>query len=190
MAIVSKQRTLSRAPIIDIACSWTCYQLKGLKGLDSPMLRCWHRYFERKKRLLPKSQWPQYFLLWQNWDLSVRNSTIRSFMGSLSINPNDTMIRTAERVDCLWFAKAFWNFRTQLKDPTVQFCFAARSDLSFYNWDTQHSTSNESPNFQILPDHEQGLLFKNKRDRKARLFSKKTGGIHIDSQICPNPTTN
>ena len=42
-----------------------------------------------------------------------------------------------------------------------------RSDLSFYNWDTQHSTSNESPNFQILPDHEQGLLFKNKRDRKA-----------------------
>ena len=43
----------------------------------------------------------------------------------------------------------------------------ARSDLSFYNWDTQHSTSNESPNFQILPDHEQGLLFKNKRDRKA-----------------------
>eukprot|EP00439_Symbiodinium_sp_Y106_P033541 s3652_g4.t1 len=41
------------------------------------------------------------------------------------------------------------------------------SDLSFYNWDTQHSTSNESPNFQILPDHEQGLLFKNKRDRKV-----------------------
>merc|ERR1719355_146020 len=29
------------------------------------------------------------------------------------------------------------------------------SDLSFYNWDTQHSTSNESPNFQIIPDHEQ-----------------------------------
>ena len=46
-------------------------------------------------------------------------------------------------------------------------CASPRSDLSFYNWDTQHSTSNESPNFQILPDHEQGLLFKNKRDRKA-----------------------
>ena len=46
------------------------------------------------------------------------------------------------------------------------------SDLSFYNWDTQHSTSNESPNFQILPDHEQGLLFKNKRDRKAWIVSK------------------
>merc|ERR1712151_936985 len=41
------------------------------------------------------------------------------------------------------------------------------SDLSFYNWDTQHSTSNESPNFQIIPEPEQGLLFKNKRDRKV-----------------------
>jgi len=41
------------------------------------------------------------------------------------------------------------------------------SDLSFFNWDTQRSTSNESPNFQIMPDHEQGLLFKNKRDRKV-----------------------
>ncbi|CAJ1329142.1 unnamed protein product [Effrenium voratum] len=46
------------------------------------------------------------------------------------------------------------------------------SDLSFYNWDTQHSTSNESPNFQILPDHEQGLLFKNKRDRKGCIEEK------------------
>jgi len=40
------------------------------------------------------------------------------------------------------------------------------TDLSYYNWDTQQSTGQESPNFQIMPDHEQGLLFKNKRDRK------------------------
>merc|ERR1712217_633995 len=50
------------------------------------------------------------------------------------------------------------------------------SDLSFYNWDTQHSTSNESPNFQINPDHEQGLLFKNKRDRKV---------INVDPKVEP-----
>lgn len=50
------------------------------------------------------------------------------------------------------------------------------SDLSFYNWDTQHSTSNESPNFQIMPDHEQGLLFKNKRDRKV---------INVDPKVQP-----
>merc|ERR550537_13522 len=40
------------------------------------------------------------------------------------------------------------------------------TDMSFFNWETHHSTSNDSPNFQIIPDHEQGLLFKNKRDRK------------------------
>lgn len=50
------------------------------------------------------------------------------------------------------------------------------ADLSFYNWDTSHSTNNESPNFQINPDHEQGLLFKNKRDRKV---------INVDPKVEP-----
>mmetsp|Transcript_38539 Transcript_38539/g.77530 ORF Transcript_38539/g.77530 Transcript_38539/m.77530 type:complete len:234 (-) Transcript_38539:121-822(-) len=50
------------------------------------------------------------------------------------------------------------------------------SDLSFYNWDTQNSTSNESPNFQINPDPEQGLLFKNKRDRKV---------VNVDPKVEP-----
>mmetsp|Transcript_101923 Transcript_101923/g.283612 ORF Transcript_101923/g.283612 Transcript_101923/m.283612 type:complete len:234 (-) Transcript_101923:125-826(-) len=50
------------------------------------------------------------------------------------------------------------------------------SDLSYYNWDTQNSTSNESPNFQINPDPEQGLLFKNKRDRKV---------LNVDPKVEP-----
>ena len=41
------------------------------------------------------------------------------------------------------------------------------SDLSFYNWETQTSTSNATPNFQVIADSEAGLLFKNKRDRKV-----------------------
>ncbi|KAL6756725.1 hypothetical protein V8C86DRAFT_2643583 [Haematococcus lacustris] len=41
------------------------------------------------------------------------------------------------------------------------------SDLSFYNWETQMSTSNPTPNFQVIADNEAGLLFKNKRDRKV-----------------------
>ncbi|GAQ81724.1 hypothetical protein KFL_000890130 [Klebsormidium nitens] len=41
------------------------------------------------------------------------------------------------------------------------------SDLSFYNWETQTSTSNATPNFQVIADNEEGLLFKNKRDRKV-----------------------
>ncbi|KAL0592602.1 hypothetical protein ABG067_000166 [Albugo candida] len=41
------------------------------------------------------------------------------------------------------------------------------NDLSFYNWDTQKSSSNSSANFQVIADSETGLLFKNKRDRKV-----------------------
>ena len=40
------------------------------------------------------------------------------------------------------------------------------SDLSYYNWETQLSTSNSSPYYQVIADNAQGLLFKNKRDRK------------------------
>ncbi|KAJ3193024.1 GTPase-activating protein [Irineochytrium annulatum] len=40
------------------------------------------------------------------------------------------------------------------------------SDMSFYNWETQTSTSNATPNFQVIAEYENGLLFKNKRDRK------------------------
>jgi hypothetical protein len=39
-------------------------------------------------------------------------------------------------------------------------------NLSFFNWETQTSTSNPTPNFQVIADNESGLLFKNKRDRK------------------------
>ena len=41
------------------------------------------------------------------------------------------------------------------------------TDLSFYNWETQTSTSNATPNFQVIADNEAGLLFKNKLDRKV-----------------------
>ena len=40
------------------------------------------------------------------------------------------------------------------------------TDLSYYNWETQTSTHNSTPNFQVVADQE-GLLFKNKRDRKV-----------------------
>ena len=41
------------------------------------------------------------------------------------------------------------------------------SDLSYYNWDTQSSTSNASPNFSVVAESDAGMLFKNKRDRKV-----------------------
>jgi len=54
------------------------------------------------------------------------------------------------------------------------------SDLSYYNWETQTSTSNSSPNFQVLADNEAGLLFKNKRDRKV---------INVDPKAPPGDNT-
>ncbi|XP_047446915.1 cilia- and flagella-associated protein 299 [Mugil cephalus] len=41
-----------------------------------------------------------------------------------------------------------------------------RPDLCYYNWETQVSTSNSSPNFEVLYDDPNGLLFRNKRDKK------------------------
>ncbi|XP_075242989.1 cilia- and flagella-associated protein 299-like [Convolutriloba macropyga] len=40
------------------------------------------------------------------------------------------------------------------------------SDLSFYNWETQKSTSNHTTNFEVITENTSGLLFKSKRDRK------------------------
>jgi len=40
------------------------------------------------------------------------------------------------------------------------------SDLSFFNWETQSSTSNSTVNYAVIADNGMGLLFKNKRDRK------------------------
>jgi hypothetical protein len=40
------------------------------------------------------------------------------------------------------------------------------SDLSYYNWETQLSRSTSTPHYQVIADSAQGVLFKNKRDRK------------------------
>ncbi|XP_041109349.1 cilia- and flagella-associated protein 299 [Polyodon spathula] len=50
------------------------------------------------------------------------------------------------------------------------------TDLSFYNWETQVSTSNPSPNYQVIAENLSGLLFKNKRDRKI---------LNVDPKVSP-----
>ncbi|XP_072109235.1 cilia- and flagella-associated protein 299 [Mobula birostris] len=54
------------------------------------------------------------------------------------------------------------------------------TDLSFYNWDTQNSTSNSSLYYQVITDNASGLLFKNKRDRKV---------INVDPKGIPGDNT-
>ncbi len=41
------------------------------------------------------------------------------------------------------------------------------TDLSYFNWETLLATVNSSPYYQVISDNPQGLLFKNKRDRKT-----------------------
>ncbi|KAI1900355.1 hypothetical protein AGOR_G00049110 [Albula goreensis] len=40
------------------------------------------------------------------------------------------------------------------------------TDLSFLNWETEHVTSRDSPNYQVIDDNPSGMIFKNKIDRK------------------------
>eukprot|EP00940_MAST-03C_sp_MAST-3C-sp2_P001350 g1350.t1 len=63
-------------------------------------------------------------------------------------------------------------FRLKTEDFTPYFQQRKRlmprpSDLSYYNWKTQKSTSNSNTNFQVIATNEAGLLFKNKKDRKV-----------------------
>lgn len=41
-----------------------------------------------------------------------------------------------------------------------------KSDLSFYDWDVLWGMMTDSPNFRVQADGKEGLLFRNKRDRK------------------------
>lgn len=41
------------------------------------------------------------------------------------------------------------------------------SDLSYYNWDSQLCYYSDSPNFKVDAGSDEGLLFRNKRDRKV-----------------------
>ena len=41
------------------------------------------------------------------------------------------------------------------------------TDLSYYHWEAQKTRHNDSPNFKTDASSENGLLFRNRRDRKV-----------------------
>ncbi|XP_062874154.1 cilia- and flagella-associated protein 299 [Trichomycterus rosablanca] len=55
------------------------------------------------------------------------------------------------------------------------------TDLSFYNWRTQVSASNDSANYQVIAENTTGLLFKNKRDQKI---------INVDPTASPGDNSS
>uniref|UniRef100_A0AC11BFD8 Cilia and flagella associated protein 299 n=1 Tax=Ovis aries TaxID=9940 RepID=A0AC11BFD8_SHEEP len=48
------------------------------------------------------------------------------------------------------------------------------TDMSFYNWDSHIAVWNSTPNYQVIADNPEGLLFKYKRDRKILNVDPKT----------------
>jgi hypothetical protein len=75
----------------------------------------------------------------------------------------------------------------RMKNESFERYFARRkkllprpSDLSYYNWESQATAANQTPNFQIISgDH--GILFKSKRDRKV---------IDVDPEFAPGESTS
>ena len=41
------------------------------------------------------------------------------------------------------------------------------SDMAYFNWKTQHARCNNTPNWQVLSESVNGLVFKSRRDRKV-----------------------
>ncbi|XP_047713243.1 cilia- and flagella-associated protein 299 isoform X2 [Prionailurus viverrinus] len=61
--------------------------------------------------------------------------------------------------------------RLKIEDFEVYFSGKRRllpkpTDMSFYNWDSHIAVWNSTPNYQVIADNLEGLLFKYKRDRK------------------------
>ncbi|XP_062055180.1 cilia- and flagella-associated protein 299 [Lepus europaeus] len=54
------------------------------------------------------------------------------------------------------------------------------TDLSFYNWDSHIAVCNSSPNYQVIADNPEGLLFKYKRDRKI---------LNVDPKVLPGDSS-
>ncbi|XP_044768625.1 cilia- and flagella-associated protein 299 isoform X1 [Neomonachus schauinslandi] len=71
--------------------------------------------------------------------------------------------------------------RLKIEDFEVYFSGKKRllpkpADMSFYNWDSHIAVWNSTPNYQVIADNPEGLLFKYKRDRKI---------LNVDPKVSP-----
>ncbi|XP_040336136.1 cilia- and flagella-associated protein 299 isoform X2 [Herpailurus yagouaroundi] len=71
--------------------------------------------------------------------------------------------------------------RLKIEDFEVYFSGKRRllpkpTDMSFYNWDSHVAVWNSTPNYQVIADNLEGLLFKYKRDRKI---------LNVDPKVPP-----
>lgn len=105
----------------------------------------------------------------------VRNGKLTSIIFIRTTNTKGQQVSAyidyAHRLKTEDFGLYFDGAKKLLPKPT---------DLSYYNWETQASTHNSSPNFQVVADQE-GLLFKNKRDRKV---------VNVDPGVPPGDNSS
>uniref|UniRef100_A0A3B3UJ39 Cilia- and flagella-associated protein 299 n=1 Tax=Poecilia latipinna TaxID=48699 RepID=A0A3B3UJ39_9TELE len=81
-----------------------------------------------------------------------------------------------------------YTHRLKTQDFEPYFCGKKRlmpgpSDLCYYNWKTQTSTSNSSPNFEVIYDDPNGLLFKSKRDKTMLNPRSRSSGTLLQSDL-------
>lgn len=104
--------------------------------------------------------------------LNGRLMTIIFIRDKTSKNEISGYIDYAHRLKTEDFKPYFEGKKKLLPKPT---------DLSFYNWDTGYCVSNDSPNFKVdASSGKEGLLFRNKRDRKI---------INVDPNSTQEDTT-
>lgn len=71
------------------------------------------------------------------------------------------------------------NFRNTSPQPSYKLLLPPFFCCSFYNWKTQVSTSNSSPNFEVIYDDPNGLLFRSKRDKKILNVDPSVGFVDV-----------
>lgn len=129
-------------------------------------------YIDYAQRLRTEDFNPYFEKRWVSLSLSVHTALDAFFSTVLVLYPL-LSIKTYIALPALMLY-ALFNLYTRkrlLPKPT---------DLSYYNWETQLSTSNSSPYYQVIADSAQGLLFKNKRDRKL---------INVNPDVSPGDNT-
>ncbi|XP_035309180.1 cilia- and flagella-associated protein 299 isoform X3 [Cricetulus griseus] len=115
--------------------------------------------------------------------LAIREEDNRN--GKVSVNHEETNIHHVlkKQVATVIFIRdknshgqevsGYIDYAHRLKTEDFEVYFAGKrrllprpTDMSFYNWDSHIALCNSSPNYQVIADHPEGLLFKYKRDRK------------------------
>ena len=129
--------------------------------------------------------------------LASANRDLSQFPFLLALSKREELVRNGKLTSIIFIrdrnsrgqeVSAYIDYAHRLKTESFEPYFECRkklmpkpTDLSYYNWETQTSTSNSTPNFQVIADNETGLLFKNKRDGKI---------INVDSTQPPGDNSN